>query len=305
MLKSTNILFIITFALEATIIIIGNTFTIFVFWTQRSHLKRTCFLLINLAIADLLVGIAEPIVLGTEKIPKMKVIRVEDLERIPRNLSSTFQILGSSTSVIFLALISLEHVHAVLWPLQHRVISTRVYVSTIIFSWTASLCLAGSTLLPMNHTEVDRAYVTVAIHSVLFLCVLIICASYLTIRIRLHFTRTAPEIEVHNQNSAEQNMQLSRTFFIVVAVSLVFWLPAVAVYTAKELCKGCFSPTVVMTVSSLHLANSMVNPFVYCLRMPIFKNVLKKYCRRRARAIKPGTVHVNVKNETVEFTTHL
>lgn len=114
MLKSTDILFIITFALEATIIIIGNTFTIFVFWTQRSHLKRTCFLLINLAIADLLVGIAEPIVLGTEKIPKMKVTRVEDLERIPRNLSSTFQILGSCASVIFLALISLEHVHAVL-----------------------------------------------------------------------------------------------------------------------------------------------------------------------------------------------
>lgn len=298
MIKSTDILLIITFVLEATIIIIGNTFTIFVFCTQRSHLKRTCFLLVNLAAADLLVGISEPIVLGTEKIPTMKVIRVQDTKTI-KNPSSTVQILGSSMSVIFLAHISLERVHAVLRPLQHRVTSTRVYISTIIFSWTAGLCLAGATLLPMNHKEVNRAYVTVVIHSFLFLCVLIICASYFTIRARLHSV-TPPEIEIHNQRSMDQNVRLSRTFFTVAAVSLVFWLPAIAVYTAKELCKGCVSPLVIKTVNCLHLANSMVNPFVYCLRMPIFKNALKKYCRRRGRTIEPGTVHFNVKDETVD-----
>ena len=300
MLKSTDILFITTFALEAAVIIIGNTFAIFIFCTQGSHLKRTCFLLVNLAIADLLVGIAETIVLTTEKIPRMKVIRVKDVESI-KNPSSTVQVFGSSTSVIFLALISLERVHAVLRPLQHRVASTRVYISTIIFSWTAGLCLAGSTLLPMNHTEVDGVYVTVAIHSFLFLCVLIICASYLTIRTRLHSV-TSPEIEIHDQRSMDQNVRISRTFFLVAAVSLVFWLPAIAVYTTKELCKGCVSPVVVRTVNCLHLANSMINPFVYCLKMPIFKNALKKCCRRRSRAIEPGTVtvHFNVKDETVE-----
>lgn len=296
MLKSTDILLIITLALEAAVIIIGNTFTIFIFCTQRSRLKRTCFLLVNLAIADLLVGIAEPIVLGTEKIPKMKMIRVEDVKRI-KNPSLSVQILGSSTSVIFLALISLERVHAVLRPLQHHVTSTRVYISTIIFSWTAGLCLAGSTFLPM-HTEVDSVYVSVAIHSLLFLCVLIICASYLTIRTRLHSV-TPPEIEIHNQRSMDQNVRLSRTFFIVAAVSLVLWLPAIAVYTTKEFCKGCVSPMVLRTVNCLHLANSMINPFVYCLRMPIFKNALKKYCRRRSRAIEPGTVHFSAKNKTV------
>ena len=300
MLKSTDVLFIVIFVLEAAVIIIGNTFTILIFCTQRSHLKRTCFLLVNLAIADLLVGITEPIVLGTEKIPKMKVVRVEDEKKI-KNPSSTVQILASSTCVIFLALISLERVHAVLRPLQHRVVSTRVYISAIIFSWSAGLCLAGSTLLPINHREVDSAYVIVAIHSFLFLCVLIICASYLTIRTRLHSV-TPPELEIHNQRSMDQNVRLSRTFFIVAAVSLVFWFPAIVVYTTIELCKVCVSPMVVRTVNCLHLANSMINPFVYCLRMPIFKNALKKYCSRRSRAIESGTVHFNVKDETIEAT---
>ena len=46
--------FIVLFAVEAAVIIIGNVFTIFVFKTQSAlHLKRTSFLLINLAVADL------------------------------------------------------------------------------------------------------------------------------------------------------------------------------------------------------------------------------------------------------------
>ena len=74
MFSSTVTAFLVIYTLEAFIIIVGNTFTIFVFWTQRSQLKRTYSILINLAVSDLLVGIAEPIVLGTAKIAKMTAI---------------------------------------------------------------------------------------------------------------------------------------------------------------------------------------------------------------------------------------
>lgn len=71
MINASAITFIDIFITEAIVIIIGNAFTIFVFWTQRAHLKRTCFLLISLAVADLLVGVTEPIVLATDKFEKM------------------------------------------------------------------------------------------------------------------------------------------------------------------------------------------------------------------------------------------
>ena len=105
--------------------------------------------------ADLLVGITEPIVLGTEKIPTIKAaVPMEDVKRM-KNPSSAIQVLGSSTSVIFLALISLERAHAVLRPLRHRVINTRVYIYAIVIAWIPGLCIAVENLLAMYYPEVD------------------------------------------------------------------------------------------------------------------------------------------------------
>lgn len=67
MLNTTAIAFMVISALELAVIITGNVFTIFIFWTLRLRLKRICFLLINLAFADLLVGIAEGAALAIHK----------------------------------------------------------------------------------------------------------------------------------------------------------------------------------------------------------------------------------------------
>ena len=64
---STYITLVVIYTVQGIIIIVGNAFTIFVFWTQRSRLTRTYILLVNLAVADFLVGITELIVIGTVK----------------------------------------------------------------------------------------------------------------------------------------------------------------------------------------------------------------------------------------------
>ena len=68
------IIFVAVFVVEAALIILGNAFTIFVFSTptRTSDIRRTCYLLINLAFADLFVGITEPIILGTKKFHDMR-----------------------------------------------------------------------------------------------------------------------------------------------------------------------------------------------------------------------------------------
>ena len=273
--EAVAITFFVIYALEAVVIIIGNTFTIFVFWTQRPHLKRTCFLLINLAVADLLVGITEPIIIATEKIPRSKAPRRG--EQNITNPSNAFQILGSSTSAFFLALISLERVFAVLWPLRHRVMTTRVYIYSILVVWAVGMCL----LLPRLITQgLDMAPVTVSELSSRFVSLLIMCASYVKIHNRLR-SRAQEFREESGRESTEHNLRLSRTFFIVVALSLVFWLPAFVVYTIHEFCKPCFPPYAIAIVNILHLANSMVNPFVYTFKMPIFKDALKNSLWKR------------------------
>ena len=289
------IIFVVVFVVEAALIILGNAFTIFVFstLTRTSHIRRTCYLLINLAVADLLVGITEPIILGMEKYHQMTATTSK-----PRGINETnpvrgkrendlpgaMQLFASSASVFFLALISLERAFAVLKPLRHRVVSTRVYIYSIVVVWAVGIFIFGLMALSFYYPKLERETVHVVVHFCLFISFVMICASYLKIRTRL--SSTAPEVAlVNGRQTTEYNVRLSRTLFVVIALSLLFWLPAFAVYIGRDICKRCFHPYVMWTVNVLHLANSLVNPFVYSFRMPVFKEALEKLSRRRRHVI--------------------
>ena len=293
--KDVAIIFVVVFVVEAALIILGNAFTIFVFstLTRTSHIRRTCYLLINLAVADLLVGITEPIILGMEKYHQMTATTSK-----PRGINETnpvrgkrendlpgaMQLFASSASVFFLALISLERAFAVLKPLRHRVVSTRVYIYSIVVVWAVGIFIFGLMALSFYYPKLERETVHVVVHFCLFISFVMICASYLKIRTQL--SSTAPEIAVVNgRQTTEYNVRLSRTLFVVIALSLLFWLPAFAVYIGRDICKRCFHPYVMWTVNVFHLANSLVNPFVYSFRMPVFKEALEKLSRRRRHVI--------------------
>ena len=279
--SSTSILFAVIYALEAIMIIIGNTFTIFVFWNQRSLIKRTYFLLINLAIADLLVGITELTVLAAFKIEVML-----KSDALLMNPSVAFQLLFPSTSVYFLALVSLERAFSVLWPIRHRSINSRVYIFSIVFGWAVGLCFFALTLIAIHYPEVKEGYVFIASNTGLFISQLIICISYLKIRNRLR--ASSPGLDIYGHQLRAHNLRLSKTLFITIASSLVFWIPGFVVYSTREFCPQCFPIPVLRFANAMYLANSMVNPFVYSFRMPIFKDALKKFCMKRQQNIGPG-----------------
>ena len=199
-------------------------------------------------------------------------------------IPGAMQLFSSSASMFFLALISLERAFAVLKPLRHRVVSTRVYIYSIVVVWTVGIFILGLMALSFYYPKLERETVDIVVHFCLFISLLVICASYLKIRTRL--SSTAPEVAVVNRRqTAEYNVRLSRTLFVVIALSLLFWLPAFAVYIGRDICKRCFHPYVIWTVNVLHLANSLVNPFVYSFRMPVFKEALEKLSRRRRHVI--------------------
>ena len=285
------IIFVVVYVVEVALIILGNAFTIFVFstLTRTSHIKRTCYLLINLAVADLFVGITEPIILGTSKFHKMTAttsnLKPLKARREP-DLPGAMQLFALSVSVFFLALISLERAFAVLKPLRHRVASTRIYIYSIVVVWAVGIFIFGLLALIYHiDQKMEMKTLHVAVHLCLFIPLLVICASYLKIRARL--SSTAPEVAVVNiRQTTKHNARLSRTLFVVIALSLLFWLPAFAVYIGRDICKRCFHPYVMWTVNVFHLANSLVNPFVYSFRMPVFKEALEKLSRKRTRHIE-------------------
>ena len=136
MYNVTIITLLFTAIFQSVIIIVGNVFTIFVFWKNRNRLKRISFLLINLTVADLLVGFTEPIALETY-LRRLK----ESSVNIDHNgeIFVTFQTSFSFASVFFLPLISVERAYALIWPLRHRAASINNYIYGANLAWVATI----------------------------------------------------------------------------------------------------------------------------------------------------------------------
>ncbi|XP_078375720.1 trace amine-associated receptor 5-like [Oculina patagonica] len=280
-MASNTALIVITCAgiFESLIIIVGNIFTIFVFWKHRNRLKRTSLLLINLAVSDLLVGLTEPISIGTYRLPRQLDERAFNSDD-NRHIAITFQSMFSFASVFFLVLISLECACALIWPLRHRVASTKDYIYSVISVWLAATSTGILSLLSV-YGVLDNVQLTVAFCALVILCLIMICVSYLTIRTRLNHRVPAIDAAHNRQNGQEQNAKLSKTLFIVIAASLVCWLPSMVLYCVYYLCSECNSLIVLYVFDLFRLANSIVNPFIYSFRISMFRETIKHIKFRR------------------------
>ena len=280
MSNTATIVIIFAAVFESLLIIVGNIFTIFVFWKHRNRLKRTSVLLINLAVADLLVGFIEPVALGTLDIPH----QFEDtsINSIRGNVSTAFQMAFSFVSVFFLVLISMERAYALIWPLRHRVASTMGYIYSVTFAWIAGMLLGILTLLAV-YEILDFAYWTVAFGCIIVLCLIVVCASYLSIRARLHRRVPAADIVSHNsQNGPQQNAKFSRTLFVVITAPLLFWLPSIVICCTHYLCSTCVPKLLFQVINIFRLANSLINPIIYSFRISMFRETFKrmKLCKQ-------------------------
>ena len=266
--------------LESSIIIVGNIFTIFVFWKNRNRLRRTTFLLINLAVADLLVGLTEPIALGPFDLAgHLEGTNFNSAHNA--NISTTFQVTFSCASVFFLTLISLERAYALIWPLRHRVASTKWCIYSATFAWIAAISEWTLILLAV-YDILNFAQWIVAFGCVTVFCLVTICVSYLAIRTRLSCSGPTIDGSHNRQNEQQQNAKLSRTLFLVITASLVFWIPSIVIYCTYYLCFRCVPLIVFYIFNLFRLTNSLVNPIIYSFRIPMFRETFKrvKLCKQ-------------------------
>ena len=119
------------FAIEFVVIVIINAYFIAVFARNQNLCKRMTYLIINLTIANLLSGaVSGPLEL-------FYMNRTLDLH--PgfswQKLSSvTFLSIFTISSLTNLSLISLERLHATVYPFSHCSLGGKVYFKAILFS---------------------------------------------------------------------------------------------------------------------------------------------------------------------------
>ena len=256
----------VVYICEAFLILIGNSLTIYIFFRIRKRLKRTSYLLINLAVADAFVGMVLTLFISAD----VAIMLEKDVSLTFGETVVALDISATVASLSSLVLISLERMLAILWPLRHRLLKTRYFYVSIGFVWFLSAANVLSNLRLYNDITYDDSYSVFT--SVTFVTSLVvITVSYLAIWISVR--RNA--IPSNDRRSMGQSSKLAKTLFIVTALSIMTSLPYGIIITLKQFSENFFSFRVQIIMAAQY-ANSLLNPVIYCFRMPEFKASLKK-----------------------------
>ena len=263
---------LVVLIIECLAIVILNIITIVVFVKMKCRLQRqSTYLIIHLAIVDLLVGAVSGPLNIEERIawfcPLWKIRRMTNWSY---HLSFAFVNLFSFTSLTNLIAISLERLHATFCPFRHRFMRKWVYRAIIIVIWLIAIVreVAQIFLWEISYFEVIHTYLYILFYAV---SLFVICVSYILIAIKVRCSRHP---QFHSRSKRER--KLTGTALIVSLVSLLCLLPGTMYVACIHLSSSCFMMYfhIKMAVVVLFLANSLVNPIIYALRMPGFREGL-------------------------------
>ena len=214
---------LVVLIIECLATVILNIITIVVFVKKKRQLqRRSTYLIIHLAIVDLLVGaVSGPLQIENRMSKDCPQWNYRRETTWSRHISFAFVHLFSFTSLTNLIAISLERLHATFCPFRHRFVSKWVYRAIIIVIWLIAIVreVAQIFLWEIGYFEVINAYLYLPFYAV---SLFVICVSYILIVIKVRCSRHP---QFHSRSKRER--KLTGTALIVSLVSLLCFLPAI------------------------------------------------------------------------------
>ena len=250
-----------------------NAFTLAIYTRNRHLRKPSTYLIINLTVADLLVGTVTGSSMSFELQNLETDLCLEQDFSWQLFVQFTLQGLFLVASLANISLISLERLHATLFPFRHCLVGKRVYLTIILCSWLLSLILSSVFTLLCLHASPAFPYVGA---SYSFLCLLILTVSYAIIISTVK--NNPPSPNAGPVLSTER--KLTVTLFIVTVASFLAILPVViwiviGHHMRSKLCTAVFV-RISNSFLTLYLFNSIVNPLIYAVRMQEFRKAARR-----------------------------
>ncbi|XP_031552140.1 melatonin receptor type 1B-like [Actinia tenebrosa] len=254
---------------------VANSIALSVFLKKTFLVKKSSYLLVNLTIADLLVGISG-IVHGA--------LLIFCSEPDILTLSGVTE-MCSIASIFSLALISLERLVAVFWPFHHRIAKSAHYFLVIAVVWFLTVCQTMPIIVMQQHflQSFDSKQFFPYLRWITLLpaaSLATIVFSYLSIWVKLKFFT-----KFRHCRTIQENSKLTKTLFIVTVVSLATWLPkniadSIYIINIHETLFIYKDAGLFVALFFLLLMNSLLNIIVYSFRMPEFRKELKDmFCK--------------------------
>ena len=257
-----TIYFTLSFATAAL-----NAITIVVLRKHRNLRNRSAYLIINLAVADMLVGGFSTFHLSYSYGQTCNIWKSDS--GIIFHLRIAIALLFLVCSLANVTAISLERVHATFWPFKHRVIKKQVYNVIIAVTWitAGSMSLAYITLTEFKAWSI-YFYLWISFSTI---CLSVICISYASIFVKVRYSSQG----LHS-NASTRERKLTATLFTVTFLSLVLWLSYVVNRLLLEASNFSIMPPLRLDFFLVFLfhTNSFINPILYLIKIPGFRRAL-------------------------------
>ena len=277
----------------ATVIL--NIITIIMFAKQRRLQRKSTYLIIHLAIVDLLVGA----VTGPLRIESSRSLICHTWENdMPSSIWLFLLELATGyyidkVSLLNLTFISLERTHATFCPFKHRFVKKWVYGVVIVVTWLVpvvmiSMVSGGS--IP-NHDIIIIFFWVYFLYTSILLLVIFAC--YISIYIKVRCGRFA---QLHGAAGLRER-KLTSTMFHATFGSFLTFLPSlnfgmfVFDLTLLVSLPINFLFHFEMAMTTFFLFNSLINPIIYAIRMPEFRaGMLQIIFRRTPHRLHPVNI---------------
>ena len=256
-------------------VVVVNFLSIILFMKNSNLRTRAMYLVINLTVADMFVGVMSFFYALIQLNASRKCAIVNIFLTPKEKMTMAFLFFWFPlTSLTSIAVISLDRLHATFRPFRHRFITENVYWVTIFAIWVLPAMVSATLQLFFAFWNELQRYYFPLWESYSCLCLFVICVSYSSIVVQ--FLRGAKP----QQHGAAANRQrkLTITLFIMTIVSLLMWLPFVIAALSR-----LKSMRLQKSFGALFLANSFVNVIVYTIRMPEFRKAILELFKRRQR----------------------
>uniref|UniRef100_A0A4W6D1Q9 G-protein coupled receptors family 1 profile domain-containing protein n=1 Tax=Lates calcarifer TaxID=8187 RepID=A0A4W6D1Q9_LATCA len=278
------VLLYIFLVLLSVITICGNFLVIIsIIYFKQLH-TPTNYLILSLAVADLLVGIVV--------FPFSMAFSLSSClyhEGLFCKVRSSCDISLSTCSILNLCCISVDRYYAVCQPLTYRSkINHCVVVIMILVSWGISALIGiGVIIAGLNNEKCeDRCLIDVLMANTIgpifsfYLPVIIMLCIYL--KIFLVAQRQARSIHNTNCQSTKSGATVSKmerkatkTLATVLGVFLLCWTPFFFCITFLPVSNNSVPVPVIETLNWLTLSNSMLNPFIYAFFYSWFRSAFR------------------------------
>ena len=280
--KAQGIAVVTALMFESGLIVMGNVLTIILFAGEKKLRKKSLFLVMNMALADVMLGaVSLPLWVYFLVGPYYLLWTAKTNAPIYycfHFLDTTF----SQSSLISAVFISCERFYAVYWPLKHKTLSTRAYGIAIFMVWSLAILVSIAVFLSLYLGSDKVAVLSWMSFPLSFL--FIVCAFNISIWRKVRKRNIALQ---HQNRAASQNQRLTKTLLFVSAISVLSWLPLV-ILKYLVFVQGLDIPRRFLfsqIITILNFSNSILNPFVYVLRIPEFRQTLTLCCSQRQAVI--------------------